>query len=111
DVRRELAQVVVAGADLDPGVGDPDDRLAQRLVVEADRLEHGAGGGAMRAFDDGGAGAPVDGHETHAIRPVGPGRPRGSSSSGTTRACASSARIPPDGRAPAPRAGRTARWG
>ena len=51
----EPAQVEVAGTDLDPRVGDPDDRPSQRLVVKPDRLEHGARGSSVRAIGDGGA--------------------------------------------------------
>jgi hypothetical protein len=40
DAGGEAAQVEVAGADLDPGVGDADERLAQVLVGEAHRFQH-----------------------------------------------------------------------
>ncbi len=40
DLDREVPQVEVAGHGLDPGVGDPDDRLGQISIVEADGLEH-----------------------------------------------------------------------
>ena len=45
----ERAQVQVAGADLDPGVGHADERLPQVGVGEAGALEHGARGRAARA--------------------------------------------------------------
>ena len=48
---REAAQVQVARTDFDPGVGDPDEGLAQVVVREPDRLEHGAGGGTMAAAE------------------------------------------------------------
>ena len=38
----QRAQVVVAGSDFDPGVGDADDRLLQVGIGEADCLQHGA---------------------------------------------------------------------
>ena len=50
-----MAEVEIAGADLDPGVGDADDGAAQLVVVEADSLEHGAGGRAAGAVGDGAA--------------------------------------------------------
>jgi hypothetical protein len=40
----ERAQVEVARHRLDPRVGDADDRLGERLVVEADALQHRARG-------------------------------------------------------------------
>src|SRR5205823_3678721 len=43
------AQVVVARTDLDPGVGDADERLLEIGVGEADGLQHRARGSAMRA--------------------------------------------------------------
>ena len=48
-VHREIAQVVVARADLDPGVGDADERLLEVGVGEADRLQHRARRRAARA--------------------------------------------------------------
>ena len=51
----EMAEVEVAGPDFNPGVGDADDGAAQLVVVEADRLEHGAGGRAAGAVGDGAA--------------------------------------------------------
>ena len=50
---RQLAQVVVAGHGLDPGIGDADDRLRQILVGEADGLQHGARGRAVASLGDG----------------------------------------------------------
>ena len=52
DLGRERAQLVVAGHRLDPRRGDADDRLGERLVVEADALELGAGGGAGGAVEE-----------------------------------------------------------
>ena len=49
----ELAQVVIAGHGLDPGVGDADDGLGEILVGEADGLQHGARGGAVASLGDG----------------------------------------------------------
>ena len=46
------AQVEVAGHRLGPGVGDPDRRPAERVVVEADALHVGARGGAVGAVED-----------------------------------------------------------
>ena len=51
DRGRETAEVQVAGTDLDPGVGDPDEGLPQVVVGEPDRLEHGPGGGAVAAAE------------------------------------------------------------
>src|SRR5690606_2084671 len=48
DVLGQLTQVVVARPDLDPRVRNPDQRAAQVVIGEADRLQHGPGGGAMR---------------------------------------------------------------
>ena len=45
----EIAQVVVARTDLDPRVGDTDERLLEIGVGEADGLQHRARGSAMRA--------------------------------------------------------------
>jgi hypothetical protein len=58
----QAAQVVIAGADLDPRVRHAHDRLLQRVVVEADGLEHRASAGAMRPFSDGAAVALVQGN-------------------------------------------------
>ena len=63
---RELAQVVVAGADLDPGVGDADERAAQILVGEAGRAEHGARRGAAGPVGQCGA-APLERMSGHVI--------------------------------------------
>ena len=43
DVRGEIAQVIVAGPDLDPGVGDADQRPLEVVVGQADRAQHRAG--------------------------------------------------------------------
>ena len=48
----EFTQVIVAGADFDPGVGDADDGLTQIFVGKADRLQHGAGGSAVGSIGD-----------------------------------------------------------
>ena len=53
DVLGETAQVEVAGHRLGPGVGDPDRRPAERLVVEADPLHVGARVGAVGPVEDG----------------------------------------------------------
>ena len=58
DVLGEAAQVEVAGHRLDPGVGDADRRPAEGVVVEADPLHVGAGGGAVGAVEDGGRARP-----------------------------------------------------
>ena len=50
---RELAQVIVAGTDLGPGVGDADERAAQVRIGEADGLQHGARAGAGRPLRQG----------------------------------------------------------
>ena len=55
DVHGQLAEVVVAGTDLDPGVGDPDERLAEVAVGQPVGFQHGAGGRAVRALHEGGA--------------------------------------------------------
>jgi hypothetical protein len=47
----KLAQVHVARCHRGPAVDDRDQRLGERLVVEAGRAQHGAGGGAGRAVD------------------------------------------------------------
>ena len=47
DLRGERAQVEVARHRLDPGRGDADDRLGERLGVEADAVQVGAGGRAV----------------------------------------------------------------
>ncbi len=49
---REAAQVEVAGHGFDPGVGDADERLAEIVVGEADRLEHGARRSAVAPVGD-----------------------------------------------------------
>ena len=53
DVLGEAAQVEVAGHRLGPGVGDADRRPAEVVVVEADALHVGAGGGAVGPVEDG----------------------------------------------------------
>ena len=54
DVLGERAEVEVAGHRLGPGVGDPDRRPAERLVVEPDPLHVGARVGAVGPVEDGG---------------------------------------------------------
>ena len=49
DVLGQRAQVQIARADLDPGVGDADERLLQIRVGEAGAFEHRARGRAARA--------------------------------------------------------------
>ena len=39
-VHGQIAQVIVAGTDLDPGVGDADERLPQILVGQAGGAQH-----------------------------------------------------------------------
>src|SRR5207237_10560018 len=41
---REVAQLLVAGSDLGPGVGTAHDRPGERLSIESDRAEHRARG-------------------------------------------------------------------
>jgi hypothetical protein len=48
-------QVEVARPDLDPGVGDADDRPAQVLIREANGFQHRTGRGAIGAIRDGAA--------------------------------------------------------
>ena len=55
DVFGQAAQVEVARPDLNPRIGDADERLAQVFVGEAHRLEHRPGGGAARAVGEAGA--------------------------------------------------------
>ena len=45
----QAAQMQVAGADFDPGIGNPDERLPQVVVGEANGLEHRPGGRAVTA--------------------------------------------------------------
>jgi hypothetical protein len=52
DRRRQPPQVVVARADFDPGVGDPDERFPEVFVGKSHRFEHGAGGRAVGAARD-----------------------------------------------------------
>ena len=52
DLGAERPEVEVAWHRLDPGVGDADQRLAQRLIVVADALQLGAGGGALGALGE-----------------------------------------------------------
>src|SRR5690606_28521784 len=47
----EASEVEVAGADLDPGVGDADEWLREVIVGEAGGAEHGARGGAVRTVE------------------------------------------------------------
>ena len=59
----ELPVVPVARHGPDPAVGDADLRTREVLVGEADGLHHGAGGGAVGAFEEDAAlAAGVDGH-------------------------------------------------
>src|SRR5262249_11208271 len=51
DVLSEFAQVVVAGPDFNPGVGDADQRLAEVFVFEARGAQHRARAGAMGALN------------------------------------------------------------
>ena len=73
----EVAQVVVARADLDPRVGDADERLLQIGVGEADGLQHRARRRAARA---GGQRIAAVAHDDHLER-IGLHARRGSSSS------------------------------
>src|SRR5262249_33063879 len=43
DFHRKIAEMEVAGHRFNPGVGDADDGLGQRFIIETDGLEHGAG--------------------------------------------------------------------
>src|SRR6202011_1633318 len=60
-VRGQLAEMEVAGADLDPCIRDADERLLQVGVGEAHRVEHGPRRGAARA---GGQRIRTERHET-----------------------------------------------
>ena len=51
----QLPEVVVAGSDLRPRVGDADEGLGEGLVAVADGLVHGPRGSAPGAVDDGSA--------------------------------------------------------
>ena len=53
DELADLAQVVVAGDDLDERVADGDERLAEVLLLESVGVEEGAVGGAFEALLDG----------------------------------------------------------
>ncbi len=75
DVRREIAQVIVAGADLDPGVGDADERAIEVVVRQADGAQHRARGRAAGAVGKSAA-APFQRVSRHRSRV-----------SGTSRAC------------------------
>ena len=75
DVRREIAEVIVAGADLDPGVGDADQRPIEVVVRQADRAQHRARGRAAGAVGQSAA-APFQRVSRHRSRV-----------SGTSRAC------------------------
>jgi hypothetical protein len=55
DVRRQLAEVVVAGTDLDPGIRDADERTRQIVIGEAGGTEHRAGRGPARPVGQRGA--------------------------------------------------------
>ena len=79
DLRGERAEVEVARHRLDPAWATPMIGLAQRLVVEADALEVGAGGGARGALREG-AGAVLEVEAVRAHRGGHyrrPRRPRG----------------------------------
>ena len=52
DVMGDSAQVIVAGTDLGPGIGDTDDRPFQIGIGEADRLEHRPGRRSARTLGD-----------------------------------------------------------
>ncbi len=52
DVLRQLAKVIVAGADFDPGVGDADERLLEIVIFKAAGAQHGARPGAMRSVSE-----------------------------------------------------------
>src|SRR5262249_41251348 len=73
-VLREPAQVKVARHRLGPRVGDCNKRFLQVLVGEADRLEVGARGGAIRTVDEPAAfGAEVSFHPadlTDSVKPL-----------------------------------------
>src|SRR5579864_833485 len=47
----ELAEMVIAGADFDPGVGDANERLGEVVVAEAASAKHGARAGAVGAVN------------------------------------------------------------
>jgi hypothetical protein len=49
DVFGEFAQVIVAGADFNPGVGDAHQRFVEIVVLQSAGAQHGSGGGAIRA--------------------------------------------------------------
>ncbi len=51
-VHGQVAQVVVAGADFNPGVGDADEGPAEVLVGEADRFQHGSRGRPAGPLDE-----------------------------------------------------------
>src|SRR5581483_4099304 len=52
DVLGKVAQVVVTGADLNPGIRDADQRLCEVRVGQATGAEHGARTGAVWPFDE-----------------------------------------------------------
>src|ERR1700687_2069773 len=52
-VLRQFAKVIVAGTNLDPGVGHADQGLAEILVAKAGSAKHGARGCAMRTVGKG----------------------------------------------------------
>jgi hypothetical protein len=59
---RELVDVHVARRDVGPSGRDADERLLEIFLGEADGIQHGAGGGAVRAVEErAGKGADVDG--------------------------------------------------
>src|SRR5439155_16786472 len=100
DVHGELAQMEIARTDLDPRVGDADERLLQIGVREADRFEHRArgraartGGQRIRHATTAGRAPPACARSPPRTDPAA--TPRGSSSSRTSRASAASARTRP----------------
>ena len=49
-VRGEFAQMVIAGADFDPGVGDADQRFAKVVIFQSGGTQHGARRSAMSSI-------------------------------------------------------------
>jgi hypothetical protein len=49
---REFAQVIIAGADFNPGIRDADERLGKIFILQTRRPEHGARSRSTRAFDE-----------------------------------------------------------
>jgi hypothetical protein len=46
----QFAQMVVARADFNPGVGNTNQRLGEIFILQAGGAQHGARGGAMRTI-------------------------------------------------------------